>query len=106
MSIVFREAVISTQTLLAPSLGPSNRGAPFDPQSIPARRRFLVRRLKLLTNLLKWRKYTGERFGLGEVATLLVLRCLLPVAERGWEVGGKDILRKVCCGSKFFSLHP
>ncbi|KAF8510864.1 nineteen complex-related protein 2-domain-containing protein [Gautieria morchelliformis] len=94
VSTVFREAVISTQTLLAPSLGPSNPGAPFDPYSLPARRRFLVRRLKLLTNILKWRKYTGERFGLGEVATLLVRSCILPVAERGWEVGGEEILRK------------
>jgi GC-rich sequence DNA-binding factor len=95
VSNVFREAVVGTQTLLAPSLGPANPGAPFDPQSLNARRRFLARRVKLLTNLLKWRKYSGERFGLGEHATLLVRNCILPVAERGWEVGGEEILRTV-----------
>lgn len=110
VSDVFREAVVSTQTLLAPSLGPTNPGAPFDPQSLDARRRFLARRLKVLTNLLKWRKYTGERFGLGEHATLLVRRCIFPVAERGWEVGGEEILRKVCpfCSDPCSSVpdHP
>lgn len=78
----------------------------FDPQSIPARRRFLVRRLKLLTNLIKWRKHTGERFGLGETVTLLILRCLLPVSERGWEVGGEEILRKVRSGSELSFFLP
>jgi GC-rich sequence DNA-binding factor len=95
VSTVFRDAVTSTQTLLAPSFGPTNPGAPFDPQSMPARRRFLMRRLKLLANLVKWRKYTGEKFGVGELATVLVKRCMVPVAERGWEVGGEDVLRKV-----------
>jgi GC-rich sequence DNA-binding factor len=91
----FKEAVKSTYALLAPSFGPSNPGAPFDPQSIPARRRFLTRRGKLLTNILKWRKYTGERFGLGETVTSLIKGCILPVAERGWDVGGEELLRKV-----------
>lgn len=95
ISGVFREAVTSTRALLEPSLGRSNLGAPFDPQSIPARRRFLARRRKLLANLVKWRKYTGERFGIGEVAALLIKECVLPVAERGWEVGGEACLRKV-----------
>ena len=92
---VFHDAVISTQALLAPSLGPTNPGAPFDPQSLPARRRFLMRRLKLLENLIRWRKYTGERVGIGELASKLINTCILAVAEKGWEMGGEDALRKV-----------
>ncbi|KAF8517432.1 nineteen complex-related protein 2-domain-containing protein [Hysterangium stoloniferum] len=95
VSTVFQDVATSLHTLLSPSLGPTNVGPPFDPQSVPARRRFLIRRLKLLTNLIKWRKYTGERFGLGEVATSLIQRCILPVAERGWEVGGEELMRKM-----------
>ncbi|KIJ54945.1 hypothetical protein M422DRAFT_24809 [Sphaerobolus stellatus SS14] len=95
VSTVFRTAVTSTHELLIPSLGPGNPGTPFDPEGLRARRRFLARRIKLLTNLLKWRKYTGERFGLGEIATSLIRECILPVAERGWDIGGEEIVRKI-----------
>ncbi|TDL23255.1 hypothetical protein BD410DRAFT_787584 [Rickenella mellea] len=67
----------------------------FDPQAIPARRRFLVRRVKLVSNIMRWRKYTGERFGIGELVTKVVAQCMSPVAESGWEVGGEEVMRKV-----------
>jgi hypothetical protein len=51
---------------------------------------------KLLANLLAWRKYTGERYGIGELVERLLGRVLLPVAEGGWEVGGENVIRKVC----------
>ena len=68
----------------------------FDPQAIPARRRFLARRYKLLRNVLQWRKHAGDRYGLGNLATRLVTSSMIPVAESGWEVGGEEIMRKVC----------
>ncbi|KAJ3002116.1 hypothetical protein NUW54_g6022 [Trametes sanguinea] len=67
----------------------------FDPAAIPARRRYLTRRYKLLRNLLQWRRYAGDRYGLGVLATRLVTSSMLPVAETGWEVGGEEIMRKV-----------
>jgi GC-rich sequence DNA-binding factor len=47
-------------------------------------------------NIVRWRKYTGERFGIGELATRLVARCIAPVADGGWDVGGEECVRKVC----------
>lgn len=67
----------------------------FDPETIPARRRFLARRVKLLRNLLRWRKRTGEKFGVGELSTRLINNCIIPIAESGWEVGGEESVREV-----------
>lgn len=93
---VFQDSLTVTANQLAISLSPRNSmGAPFDPQADPARRRFLVRRIKLLINLLKWRKYSGERFGIGELVTKLIRSCVLPVVERAWDIGGEDFIRKV-----------
>ncbi|KNZ73075.1 GC-rich sequence DNA-binding factor [Termitomyces sp. J132] len=91
----FQTAVVDAETLLA-RFKAVGRGLPaFEPQAIPARRRFLSRRVKLLRNLLRWRKHTGERFGVGALATRLVEQCVIDVAESGWEVGGEDIARTV-----------
>lgn len=90
----FRQAVESTTKSLRPFLD-LHKQARFDPEAIPARRRFLVRRSKLLSNLVRWRKYTGERFGAGELIGRIVSECMQPVAESGWDVGGEDIMRKV-----------
>ncbi|KAF9026128.1 GCFC-domain-containing protein [Hymenopellis radicata] len=67
----------------------------FNPESIPARRRFLARRVKLLRNLIRWRKHTGERFGVGQSISRLVDGPLLSVAETGWDVGGQEIMKQV-----------
>ncbi|KAA1469958.1 GCFC-domain-containing protein [Dentipellis sp. KUC8613] len=67
----------------------------FDPEAVPARRRLLTRQRKLLTNILRWRRYTGEQFGIGELVTKLVENCMMPIAESGWDVGGEESLRKV-----------
>ncbi|KAH9936526.1 GCFC-domain-containing protein [Fomitopsis serialis] len=90
---VFQGAVTSTDSVVSPYLALNQPR--FDPEAIPARRRFLTRRYKLLRNLLQWRKYTGEQFGLGQLAQNLVDHDMLPVAEGGWEVGGEEYIRKV-----------
>ena len=92
--MVFQGAVESTDSILTPYLALNQPR--FDPEAIPARRRYLTRRYKLLRNLLQWRKYSGERFGLGQLAQNLVSNDMLPVAEGGWDVGGEDYIRKVC----------
>ncbi|KAG6891529.1 hypothetical protein C0992_005064 [Termitomyces sp. T32_za158] len=91
----FQTAIADTETLLT-KFKAVRRGLPaFEPEAIPARRRFLSRRVKLLRNLLRWRKHTGERFGVGTLVTRLLEQCVVDVAETGWEVGGEDIARTV-----------
>lgn len=89
----FQRAVTEWEALTQQYLAQNNPS--FDPEAIPARRRVLSRQRKLLTGLLTWRKYTGERFGLGVSAEKLVRDCMLPLAETGWEVGGESIMRTV-----------
>ncbi|CDO69908.1 hypothetical protein BN946_scf184884.g67 [Trametes cinnabarina] len=90
---VFATAVAATEASLTPFLDLNQPR--FDPAAIPARRRFLMRRYKLLRNLLQWRRYAGDKYGLGVLATRLITSSMLPVAETGWEVGGEEIMRKV-----------
>jgi len=71
-------------------------GPSFNPETIPARRRFLARRVKLLANLLRWRKSMGNHHGDGLLVTRIVNGCVLKAAESGWDVGGEDIVKKVC----------
>lgn len=90
---VFQAAVKIVDSSISPYLALNNPR--FDPEAIPARRRFLTKRYKLLVNLLKWRKYAGNKFGLGSLATLLVEKGMISVAQSGWEVGGEECMRKV-----------
>ena len=90
---VFQRAVAAAEAALVPYLALNKPR--FDPDAIPARRRYLQRLMKLLSNILRWRKYAGERFGLGMIITTLLMKGILPVAESGWEVGGEEVLRKV-----------
>ncbi|KAI0338869.1 hypothetical protein BDW22DRAFT_1457945 [Trametopsis cervina] len=90
--VVFQRAASSTESTVAPYLALNNPR--FDPEAIPARRRFLNRCTKLLINMTRWRKYTGERFGIGIVMTNLCTNCMLPIAESGWDVGGEECMRR------------
>lgn len=94
-SSVFQSAVAESEGLLAPHKDARHRPAGFDPEAITARRRFLARRVKLLRNLLRWRKYAGDRFGLGLLVGRLVEASILEMAKGGWEVGGEEVARKV-----------
>jgi len=89
----FLTSITTVTTLLEPYIALDR--PQFDPEAIPARQRFLARRIKLLQNILRWRKYTGEKFGIGELAMRLVSRCIFPVAESGWEVGGEESVSKI-----------
>ena len=91
----FQNAVTDTETILAKYKSVQPLPA-FNPDSIRSRRRFLFRRVKLLKNLLKWRKYLGERLGLDVLVGRLLDVCILEVAQSGWDVGGEEITRYVC----------
>ncbi|KAI0647843.1 GCFC-domain-containing protein [Trametes meyenii] len=92
--MVFSAAVSASEATLAPFLA-LNQPPRFDPAAIPARRRVLARRHKLLRTLLQWRRYAGDAYGLGQLAARLVTGSMLPIAETGWDVGGEEIMRKV-----------
>ena len=91
---VFKNTTDATGDMSAPFLQ-LNRPQ-FNPQAIPARRQYLIRRFKLLSNLLRWRKHIGGKFGINDIITAHVNHNMLPIAETGWEVGGEDVMRKVC----------
>lgn len=91
--VVFQRAFALAQETAAPYIALNS--PQFNPDSIPARRRYLARSQKLLNNTMRWRKYSGERYGIGQLITNFLASCMLPVAEGGWEVGGEDSIRKV-----------
>ena len=91
---VFQRAVASAEGLLV-QYKAHGYSRPFDPEAIPARRRYIARHVKLLQNMLRWRRYTEERFGVGALVERLVEGVILYAAEGGWEVGGADLAGKV-----------
>jgi GC-rich sequence DNA-binding factor len=93
--VPFQKAIEEIHDLLVPALDPNNPPPPFDPAAVSARRRFLVRRTKLLIGLLSWRKAVGNTVGLDDLVRRLLLDVMLPAAHGGWEVGGQEIMSKV-----------
>lgn len=88
-------AVSSSEAVAAPYFA-LRRPPNFDPESIPARRRFLARRYRLLRSLVWWRRYAGDRGGsVVELVGRLVEGVMLPIMESGWDVGGEDYARKI-----------
>jgi GC-rich sequence DNA-binding factor len=93
VSSVFERSASASETLIAPFLA-LNRPV-FDPDAIAARRRLLRRASKFLDTLIRWRKYAGEKFGIGDLCIRHLNNIVLPIAESGWEVGGEEITREV-----------
>ena len=96
VSLAFQTVIDCEEELIRPYLTVNQPR--FDPEAIPARKRYLNRRVKLVQTLLRWRKH----FGKCAVAEGLVKRAvdgmIVPVADGGWEVGGEECLRKVRLG--------
>ncbi len=90
---VFQNAMNDSMSLQEPFLAQHN--PPFHPEAIPARKRVLARHEKLVTNIIRWRRYTKLLFGIDEVAKSFLMDCILPVARSGWEVGGEACIRRV-----------
>ncbi|KAI9465519.1 GCFC-domain-containing protein [Lactarius psammicola] len=91
--IVFQDAVNDLTSLQEPFLAADS--APFHPGAIAARSRQLAHQEKLMTNILRWRKYTNSLFGIDEVAKNLLTNCILPIAKTGWEVGGQVHIHRI-----------
>ena len=92
---IFSKAVKETEALLAKFKAVQHKLPAFDPESIPARRRFLTRQIKLAGNLVRWRKHVRERSSLDVLLKRLVENCFLDVALSGWDVGGEELSNKV-----------
>jgi len=89
----FQAAVDEEERLLGPYLEVNQ--SRFDPEAIPARKRYLNRRVKLVQTLLKWRKHSGGNSGVENLVNHTLDVFIVPVADGGWEVGGEQCLRKV-----------
>ncbi|KAF7298985.1 GC-rich sequence DNA-binding factor-like protein [Mycena indigotica] len=84
------DELVSTSKARSAGVG----AAPFDPASIPARTRYLNRRIKLLRNLVRWRKYSGaKRFGIEETVQKLA-NTIRELAEGAWD-GGQSYMEQV-----------
>lgn len=66
----------------------------FDPASRFAMERYVKRRIKLLKNILLWRRQASSE--VGELITRLVSEVLRPVLGRCWGGGGREMAHKVC----------
>ena len=89
----FQAAVDEEERLLGPYLKVNQ--SRFDPEAIPARRRYLNRRVKLVQTLVRWRKHSGQSSGVEGLVKRAVDAFIVPVADGGWDVGGEECLRKV-----------
>jgi len=90
---VFQNAMNDFMSLQEPFLAQDN--PPFHPEAIPARKRILARQMKLILNIIRWRKFTKSSLGIDEVAKSFLVDCILPVARSGWDVGGDVCIRRV-----------
>ncbi|KAJ7643933.1 nineteen complex-related protein 2-domain-containing protein [Roridomyces roridus] len=93
--VVFRAEISECERIVQKVKGVSDPGSAraFDPAAIPARSRFLNRRIKLLRNLLRWKKYTGGRLGIDETISRLAAS-ITDLARGGWD-GGQSYLDQV-----------
>ncbi|KAG6334692.1 hypothetical protein ID866_4391 [Astraeus odoratus] len=90
---VFNDAVTAAETFLSPFTQFNHPH--FEPEGIAARNRLLNRASKLLDMMLRWRKYTGEKLGAGELCVRFLRNYVLPIARSGWEIGGEDKARQM-----------
>jgi GC-rich sequence DNA-binding factor len=65
----------------------------FDPASREALGRFVRRRLKLIRNLLMWKREAARE--VGEITSRIVGEVLRPVLERQWGGGGRELAQTV-----------
>lgn len=93
VSAAFQAAIDADEQLIEPYLKVNQ--SRFDPETIPARKRYLNRRVKLVQTLVRWRKHSGEGSGVEGLVKHTVDAFIVPIADGGWDVGGEECLRKV-----------
>ncbi|WVQ79421.1 hypothetical protein IAT38_001518 [Cryptococcus sp. DSM 104549] len=92
--LVFHNHLISLSTTIASVTVASALPPPaFDPASRPAMERYVRRRIKLLKNMLLWKREAPQE--IRELVIRLVGEVLRPVLGRTWEGGGKEMAAQV-----------
>ncbi|KAJ3784612.1 nineteen complex-related protein 2-domain-containing protein [Lentinula aff. detonsa] len=91
----FAEVVSENEALLVKYTADYQSASGFNPEAIPARKRYLAQQVKLIKNLIKWRKSTGELFGVGQLITRVLDGLILNAADSGWDVGGEEALKEI-----------
>lgn len=95
--MVYHNHIVELSTSVAQAGSPSAIPPPaFDPASRTSMERFVRRRLKLIKNILLWRRQSPNE--VRELVNRLVTEVLRPVLERAWDGGGQDMVQKVSHG--------
>ncbi|KAJ9115871.1 hypothetical protein QFC22_005013 [Naganishia vaughanmartiniae] len=91
---VFQDQIQALSTLISATLQPSAIAPPaFDPASRTALSTFTNRRLKLLKNMLAWRRYAPQ--DTAQLVGMLLHQVVQPCLSRCWDSGGKELTAKV-----------
>lgn len=87
---VFSDHIASLATLIGSAMAPGGIPPPgFNSESRVATGRFLRKRVKLLRNILLWRREAPME--VRELVNRVVGEVIRPVLERHWEGGGREI---------------
>jgi GC-rich sequence DNA-binding factor len=87
---VFGDHIVSLATLVGSAMAPGSIPPPaFTPDTRIALLRFIGKRVKLLKNILLWRREAPME--VRELVNRLVGEVIRPIMERQWEGGGKEL---------------
>ncbi|KAL1412967.1 hypothetical protein Q8F55_000716 [Vanrija albida] len=91
---VFQAHVLELATAVSASGGPvAQRPPPYNPAARSAMQRYVRRRIKLIRNLLLWRRVAPTE--VQDLVARVVSVVLRPVLARTWEGGGDDMAKRV-----------
>jgi GC-rich sequence DNA-binding factor len=92
---VYHNTLLSLSASIIACTIPTSLPPPaFDPASRPAMERYLSKRMKLLRNILLWRREAPQE--VRELVTRLVAEVFRPILSRTWGGGGREMGAKVC----------
>lgn len=91
--MVYHNHIVELVTMVqAASLPSATQPPAFDPASRTSMERFVRRRLKLIRNMLLWRRHSPNE--VRELVTRTVNDVVRPVLEKAWDGGGQDMVTK------------
>ncbi|ORY34945.1 nineteen complex-related protein 2-domain-containing protein [Naematelia encephala] len=92
--LVFHNHLLELSQAIAGCTSPSAQPPPaFDPASRTAMQRYIRRRIKLLRNIMIWRRQAQQE--VTELVTRLVGEVIRPILARTWEGGGQELASQV-----------
>lgn len=92
--MVYHNHIVELITIVQEASLPAATPPPaFDPASRTSMERFVRRRLKLIKNILLWRRHSPNEAR--ELVTRVVNDIIRPVLEKAWDGGGQDMVPKV-----------